>query len=66
MSQSHMNAVQEWEDQVAARVQRGKTRAAAIRELVIADPELHRQYLEQYNSEHGDRRRSFSTRCAPR
>lgn len=46
-------AIEDFEDRVAALEAEGKTRAGAVRQVVKEDPALHRRYLEQYNARHG-------------
>lgn len=43
----------EWESTIAAKVKRGMTNAAAIRDTVTKSPDLHKNYLRAYNAQFG-------------
>jgi ATP-dependent protease ClpP protease subunit len=49
-SASRKSAKAEWESRIQSAIASGKPRAAAIRSVVIADPDLHRRMLEEVNS----------------
>ena len=48
-----MNAIQKFEAKIAEFQQRGMTMAQATRETVVNNPDLHRDYLREYNAQHG-------------
>lgn len=45
--------VARFEAQVAERVKAGRTRAQAVRDVVVSDPDLHREYLAAHNTARG-------------
>lgn len=47
-----MNAIQRWDAMIEELKQRGMTQAAAIREVVEKDPDLHKAYLKEYTEVH--------------
>jgi len=46
-------AIDEWNTQVKQMVSAGKTKAEAIRQLVVDDPELHEAYIAEHNRAYG-------------
>jgi signal peptide peptidase SppA len=49
-----MEAIDQWNEAVQVKIDRGLSKSAAIREVVREQPELHAAYLAAYNEKHGE------------
>lgn len=48
-----MDAIAQWDSEIAACMEKGMPRARAIREIVKSKPELHRAFVLAHNDLHG-------------
>jgi hypothetical protein len=48
-----MNAIQRWDAMIEELRQRGMSHARAVREIAVKNSDLHKDYLREYNAQHG-------------
>ena len=59
-----VGAIERWDAAVAEHVKAGKTRAKAIAAVAKADPDLHAEYIEEFNAAHAPAGRPRNRRSA--